>query len=121
MSENEVVSPVTETEASPAPVVIKAKSTRKPTVKANDFLAAFAGSESYKDVADKTGLPVQSVRIRSANYRKKGINVPKFTATAGARRIDVANANAFLAKILATENLAEDLTESTVTENIVTE
>ena len=68
-------------------------------VPAEDFVRIFNGSESYQEVADKTGLAKNSVMARATSYRKKGVNLKRFAGNRGAAKLDVNALNELIGQL----------------------
>jgi len=74
-------------------------SEKRKYVTVKDFAAIAHGCQSNEEIAEKTGLKVSRVKTKLLECYKKGINVPRFVACRGAKKIDVAEINAFLAEL----------------------
>ena len=61
-----------------------------------DFVLAYKGSQSWSDVASKTGMAESSCKIRTGKLRKLGVNLPKFSRWTTVKHVDVAKLNAIL-------------------------
>jgi transposase len=74
-------------------------SEKRKYVPLKDFLTIAHECKSNEEIAEKTGLKLNTVKLRLLSCHKKGINAPRFVAKAGARKIDVDEINAFLANL----------------------
>jgi transposase len=59
-------------------------------------VSACKGAASYDEIAQKTGMKLLTVKQRCESYRKKGVELPSFSAKRGGKPIDVAALNAIL-------------------------
>lgn len=54
--------------------------TKTKSVTPEEFVHAWQGSKSMDEVAEKTGLRIESVRARGHRFRKKGVPLKKFAS-----------------------------------------
>jgi len=55
--------------------------TKQRSVTPEEFVRAWQASKSLAEVAEKTGMRVESVRARGFRFRKKGVPLHSFGAT----------------------------------------
>lgn len=79
-----------------------AKPAREPRVSMQEFVTAWEGSKSVAEVAEKTKLKETSVQARASKYRSQGIPLKEMPRGGGAK-LDIAQAQALLAKLRGTE------------------
>jgi transposase len=71
----------------------------KSNVSQDVFVEAHETSANNREVAEKTGLSVESVQTRASIYRKKGIPLKKFPRGGGGTKLDVSGACELLARL----------------------
>ena len=50
---------------------------------AEEFIKIWISSNSLSEVAEKTGYDPRTLSVRAAQYRKRGVKLPKFVRLAG--------------------------------------